>query len=150
MPCPPKKHPWHLGNSPTSRGLSGAIISWRLLPTKSFFNGKGDPSAAGNDWIYWSRRGALGSLGRKWAIQKKDDTNIGGWLKWMCFFFGGGVVGERERNVKHFDLQWNGEFLLEGNWQRPFCTQFQDGEMLSCQIAYFAPTNISKTKTHQG
>ena len=42
----------------------------------------------------------------------------------------GGGLGGRERNVKHFDLQRNGEFLLEGNWQRPFRTQFENGEML--------------------
>ena len=74
--CPnTKKTPMTPGKlANLNRGLSGAIISWRLLPTKSFFNGKGDPSAAGNDWIYWSRRGALGSLGRTWGFFKNKMT----------------------------------------------------------------------------
>ena len=92
----------------------------------------------------------FGILGPKMGDSKKRWHKHWWMVEMDVFFLWGGGLGGRERNVKHFDLQWNGEFLLEGNWQRPFCTQFQDGEMLSCQIVYFAPTNISKTKTHQG
>ena len=35
-------------------------------------------------------------------------------------FFGGLGRGRRERTVRQWNLQWNGEFSLEENWQRFF------------------------------
>ena len=147
----PKKHPWHLGNLPISPRTFRCDYLLKASSDQIFFQRKSWSISCWKWLDLLVQRRWFGILGAK-MDEKKDERNIGGWLKWMCFFWGG--WGEREREKRQgirSAMKWwaLNRRELAASFRVLFALNFRMGNAIMSDCA-FRPNQHLKKKHIKG